>query len=73
MTLFAAALGGLLGFGLGAAVATASRTYRDARAATRAARGLWRQTVVDWRRAGAWIGGALIAGFLAIAYWLGRR
>jgi hypothetical protein len=71
--MFVGVLGALLGFGLGCAVTTAGRTYRDARTTTRAARTLWRQVPRDWARVGVWIGWLAIVGFVAMAYWLGSR
>ena len=67
-----AAAGLLFGAGLGARVAVARRTTRDARATTRLARGLWRQAVVDWRAVGSYVGGTLIIALLVAAYLIGQ-
>ena len=71
------AIAALLVFTVGAAAgsrwAVASRTYRDARATTRAARALWRQVPRDWARVGNVLGGIVIVAFLVVAYFLGQR
>ncbi|GAA2327607.1 hypothetical protein [Dactylosporangium salmoneum] len=71
--ILAAAAGLLAGTLLGYRVAVASRTYRDARATTRAARALWGQVPRDWARVGNIAGGLLIVAFVVAAYLLGRR
>jgi hypothetical protein len=61
------------GVGLGSSWAIATRTYRDARATTRAARALWRQVPRDWARVGNVLGGLFIVAFVGYAYYLGSR
>lgn len=72
-----AGLAGVLVFTVGAAFgarwAVASRTYRDARATTGAARALWRQVPRDWARVGNVLGGLFIVAFVGYAYYLGSR
>lgn len=63
----------LVGALLGARGAIASRTYRDARATTRAARALWRQVPRDWARVGSVLGWLAVVAFFVTAYFLGRR
>jgi hypothetical protein len=69
---FGVVAGLFVGSMLGYRVAVASRTYRDARATTRAARGLWRRVPRDWARVGAVAGWLLIAGVVVVAYLMGR-
>lgn len=69
----AATAGLVVGALLGGRWAIASRTYRDARATTRAARALWRQVPRDWARVGNVVGGLAIIVFIAVAYLLGHR
>lgn len=71
--LAAVVLGLVAGASLGWRSAIATRTYRDARATTRAARALWRQVPRDWARLGNWAGGVAIVVFVAVAYYLGSR
>lgn len=69
----ATVIGLLVGAVLGYRVAIATRTYRDARVTTRAARALWWQVPADWGRVGAVAGWLLIAAVVVVAYFLGRR
>ncbi len=69
----AAALAGLLvGVALGYRYNTATRTWREARGTTRAARALWRRVPRDWARVGEVAGWVFLAGLVVVAYRLGR-
>ncbi|MFB9415705.1 hypothetical protein ACFFSQ_47010 [Dactylosporangium matsuzakiense] len=70
--LLSVASGMATGLVMGYRWAVATRTYRDARATTRAARGLWRQVPRDWSRVGAVLGWVFIVGVLVVAYFVGK-
>jgi hypothetical protein len=62
-----------LGALLGARWTVAGRSYRDAKATTKAARELWRQVPRNWARVAKAFSWPAVVAFFVIAYYVGRR